>query len=55
MKMGYCKHLLHAHAFLNENCKYIIIDHQFKDKGDAKITKRQTGRVMDTLPALHTN
>ena len=27
MKMGYCKHLLHAHALLNEDSDYIIIDH----------------------------
>jgi hypothetical protein len=26
MKMGYCKHLLHAHAWLNEDSDYIIID-----------------------------
>jgi uncharacterized Zn finger protein len=27
MKMGYCKHLLHMHALLNEDSDYIIIDH----------------------------
>jgi hypothetical protein len=26
MKWGYCKHLLHAHALLNEDSLYIIID-----------------------------
>jgi hypothetical protein len=52
MKMGYCKHLLHAHALLNEDSDYIIIDHRFKYKGNTKITKRQRGRVRDALPAL---
>jgi hypothetical protein len=27
MKMGYIKHLLHAHALLNEGSDYVIIDH----------------------------
>jgi len=27
MKLGYCKHLLYAHALLNEDSDYIIIDH----------------------------
>jgi hypothetical protein len=52
MKMGYCKHLLHAHALLNEDSDYVIIDHQFKYKGNTKITKRQRGRVRDASPAL---
>jgi len=52
MKMGYCKHLLHVHAWLNEDSDYIIIDHRFKYKGNTKITKRQRGRVRDALPAL---
>jgi hypothetical protein len=26
MKMGYCKHLLHAHALLSEDSDYVIID-----------------------------
>jgi hypothetical protein len=39
MKMGYCKHILHAHALLNEDSDHIIIDHQFKYKGNTKITK----------------
>jgi hypothetical protein len=52
MKMGYCKHILHAHALLNEDSDYIIIDHQFKYEGNTKITKRQRGRVRDALPAL---
>jgi len=52
MKMGYCKHILHAHALMNEDSDYIIIDHQFKYKGNTKITKRQRGRVWDALPAL---
>jgi hypothetical protein len=30
--MGYCKHLLHAHALLNEDSEYIIIDCRFKYK-----------------------
>jgi uncharacterized Zn finger protein len=52
MKMGYCKHLLHAHVLLNEDSDYVIIDCQFKFKGNTKITKRQRGRVRDALPAL---
>jgi len=28
------------------------MDHLFKYKGNAKITKRQRGRVRDALPAL---
>ena len=52
MKMGYCKHLLHAHALLNEDSDYIIIDHRFKYKGNTKITKRQRGRVRYALPTL---
>jgi uncharacterized Zn finger protein len=52
MKMGYCKHLLQGHALLNEDSDYVIIDHQFKYKGNTKITKRQRGRVRDALPAL---
>ena len=51
MKMGYCKHILHAHELLNEDSDYIIIDHQFKYEGNTKITKRQRGRVRDALPA----
>ena len=56
MKMGYCKHLLHAHAWLNEDSDYVIIDCRFKYKENTKITKitkRQRGRVRDALPALH--
>jgi len=45
MKLGYCKHLLYAHALLNEDSDYIIIDHWFKYKGNTEITKRQRGRV----------
>jgi len=30
MKIGYCKHLLHAHTLLNEDSDYVIIDCQFK-------------------------
>ncbi len=26
LKMGYCKHVLHAHTLLNEESEYIIID-----------------------------
>jgi len=52
MKMGYFKHLLHAHALLNQDSDYFIIDHRFKYKGNTKITKRQRGRVRDALPAL---
>lgn len=52
MKWGYCKHLLHAHALLNEDSLYIVIDRRFKYKGNTKITKRQRGRVRDALPAL---
>ena len=52
MKMGCCKHLFHAHALLNEGSDYVIIDCQFKYKGNSKITKRQRGRVRDALPAL---
>jgi hypothetical protein len=52
MKMGYCKHLLHAYALLNEDSDYVIIDCRFKYKGNTKITKRQRGRVRDALPAL---
>ncbi len=52
MKMGYCKHLLHAHAWLNEDSDYVIIDRRFKYKGNTKITKRQRGRLRDALPAL---
>jgi hypothetical protein len=52
MKWGYYKHLLHAHALLNEDSLYIIIDLRFKYKGNTKITKRQRGRVRDALPAL---
>jgi len=52
MKLGYCKHLLHAHALLNEDSDYITIDHRFKYKGNTEITKRQRGRVRDALPAL---
>jgi hypothetical protein len=26
IRMGYCKHLLHAHAWLNEDRDYVIID-----------------------------
>ncbi len=37
---------------LNEDSDYVIIDHQFKYKGNTKITKRQRGRVRDALPAL---
>jgi len=55
LKMGYCKHLLHAHALLNEDSDYIIIDRRFKYKGNTKITKRQRGRVRDALPALQCN
>ncbi len=55
LKMGYCKHLLHAHSLLNKDSDYIIIDQQFKYKGNTKITKRQRGRVMDALPALQLN
>jgi hypothetical protein len=51
-KMGYCKHLLHAHALLNKDSDYVIIDHRFKYKRNTKITKRQKGRVRDALPAL---
>jgi hypothetical protein len=50
--MGYCKHRLHAHALLNEDSDYVIIDHWLKYKGNTKITKRQRGRVRDALPAL---
>jgi len=53
MKMGYCKHLLHAHALLNEDSDYVIIDRRFEYKGNTKITKRQRGRVKNALPALH--
>jgi hypothetical protein len=52
MKMGYFKHLLHAHALLNEGSDYVRIDHWFKYKGNTKITKRQRGRVRDALPTL---
>jgi hypothetical protein len=52
MKMGYCKHLLHSHTQLNEDSDYVIMDCQFKYKGNTKITKRQRGRVRDELPAL---
>jgi hypothetical protein len=52
MKIGYCKHLLHVHALLNKDSDCIIIDRQFKYKGNTKITKRQRGRVRDALPAL---
>jgi hypothetical protein len=52
MKMGYCKYLLHAHAWLNEDSHYVKIDRRFKYKGNTKITKRQRGRVRDALPAL---
>jgi hypothetical protein len=52
MKMGYCKHLLHAHALLNEDSDYVIIDRRFKYKGNTKITKRQRGRVRDASLAL---
>jgi hypothetical protein len=51
MKMGCCKHILHAHTLLNEDSDYIIIDCRFKNKGNTKITKRQRGRVLDALPA----
>jgi hypothetical protein len=37
---------------LNEDSDYVIIDCQFKYKGNTKITKRQRGRVRDALPAL---
>jgi hypothetical protein len=36
----------------NNLIKSVIIDHLFKYKGNAKITKRQRGRVRDALPAL---
>jgi hypothetical protein len=55
MKMGYCKHLLHAHAFLNENSDCITIESRFKYKGNMKIMKRQRERVRDALPALQIN
>jgi hypothetical protein len=52
MKMGYCKHLLHTHVWLNEDSDFVIIDCRFKYIGNTKLTKRQRGRVRDALPAL---
>ncbi len=45
-KMGYCKHLLHAHALLNEDNGYICVGQQFNYKGNRKITLRDRGEEL---------
>jgi hypothetical protein len=44
IKWGYCKHLLHAHALLNEDSLYIIIDCRFKYKGEHENNKEAMGK-----------